>query len=131
MRRYPDWLHHELINWSRWCWLGAYPHPLPSSHCASIEYRYIAPSVFAKDDDIPFHAVVHEHHARRVQAVYERLPKIERLVLCAEYPKRYESGRYEHGQIGAARRLHISLAEYEAALFSGAEKVWDVFEVRT
>jgi len=129
IERYPEWVHLELINWSRFCWEGAYPHPLPPRHCTSIEYRYINPSIYGKDDAPPPHILANAHHAMRVQNVFIALPDIQRLVLIAEYPKRMESGRADHGIVGAARRLRIRVAEYEYALSCAGIKVMHAFVV--
>jgi hypothetical protein len=131
LQNYPGWLHHELMNWSRWCWLGAYPHPLPSNRCASIEREYIPVGnaekrVEAERKPIP----PNEINADLVQRVWRKMDDGPRLVLRAEYPQRNASGRQEFGRIGAARCLHMCVAEYERHLCTAIGLVWDVFEGR-
>lgn len=128
-RNYPAWVHEELMNWSRWCWRGEYPHPLPHTACGSVErnYQRISDEGTAENvRPIPPNAA----HARVVQAVWELMPTLPRQVLRAEYPQRHESGRAEHGRKGAAIRLRISLEEYEAALSVATYRVLRAFEVR-
>ena len=66
------WLDAELRNWARWCWSGAWPHPLPPSHCASIEHRYLAPSDLSAEVDA-------EEIARRIQIVRDRAEIVHRV----------------------------------------------------
>ena len=130
IERYPEWVHFELINWSRFCWEGSYPHPLPPRHCTSIECRYLAPSVSEENESTePPYILANAHNAMRVQNVFIGLPETQRLVLIAEYPKRRESGRADHGTVGAARRLRIRVAEYEYALSCAGIKVMHAFVV--
>ena len=127
LRRFPDWLHHELLNWSRWCWLGAWPHPLPPSHCGSVERDYTRFGVDGSADDarpIP----PNESRALIVNGVWRDLPAAPRQVLRAESPQYHESGRAEFGRVGAARRMRMCLREYEAALCVAAGRVWEAFE---
>ena len=129
LRTYPDWIHAELINWSRWCWLGAWPHPLPPEYCGSIERNYPGhrlPEGNADDEARPIQP--NETNARIVDRVWKALPDLPRLVLRAEYPQRYESGRVEHGRAGAARWLHVSLRDYEAGLIVAIGRIWEAFE---
>ncbi len=64
-----------------------------------------------------------------MQAVWERLHDQPRLVLKAEYPNRHDSGRIE-GRHVVARRMEVSLREYENALAYAVNRVRDAFEVR-
>ena len=126
-RKFPDWIHHELQNWARWCWLGATPVPMSPGHCGSIESQYVRVNDENSSDGarpIP----PNEDRARRVDEVWRRLPDAPRLVLRAEYPQRWSSGRVEHGQAGAARRLHMSLRQYEEALAVAIGRVWEAME---
>ncbi len=130
-RHYPEWLHHELLNWSRWCWLGAYPHPLPPSHCYSIEHQFAGWRLPEGADVAPLPEKLPapiEARARIVNDAWSALPDLPRMVLRAEYPQRRESGRLEYGQAGAARRLHIRLSEYEGALVMAIGRVWTALE---
>jgi len=127
--RVPDWLHHELINWARWCWSGRWPHPLPADHCGSAEHVYSRyPREYADDEirSLP----PNETHAQIVDVVWHRLPAGPRQVLRAEYPQYHASGRAEFGRIGAARRLGMRLHDYEAALWFACGRVRDAFEDR-
>lgn len=123
----PEAAHFELINWSRFCWEGAYPYPLPATHCFSFEHHYQAPSDLGDKDAPPPRIVANAHRALIVQGVYQILPINSRLVLRAEYPQRRASGRAEYGMVGAARRLHIRLSEYEYALQRAVDKVQEAF----
>ena len=125
--RIPDLAHFELINWSRYCWEGSFPHPLPPSHCYSFEHNYLAPSDMSNEDAPKPRIPANEYNAKRVQKVFMALPTAQRLVLRAEYPMRHVSSRKEFGMVGAARKLHISLCEYEYALHSAASKVMEEF----
>jgi hypothetical protein len=126
-RTYPEWVHQELMNWARWCWKGAYPHPLPPTVCASIEKNYQRISDEGTVDDVK-PVPPNEAHAKRVQAVWDALPRIGQQVLRAEYPQRFESGRAVDGRYAAARWLHMSLSEYESCLSMACYRVMVEFE---
>jgi hypothetical protein len=129
LRHFPEWLHYELLNWSRWCWQGAWPHPLPPSICGSAERDYTRFRADSSSDDarpIPPNA----SRALIVDGVWHGLPPAPRQVLRAEYPQYHASGRAELGRCGAARRLRMSLRDYEAALGVAASRVWDALEGR-
>jgi len=119
LRAVPEWVHHELLNWSRWCWSGAYPHPLPPCRCASLEGNY---SRFSEDTDaeaidkkpIP----VNFANAKIVQGVYEILPYLPQQVLRAEYPQRHEQKRV----------VHVGRDEYDAALSVAIFRVMVAFD---
>lgn len=130
-RSYPDWVHHELMNWSRWCWLGPWPHPLPMQTCASIEReytRYRLPEYGEDESPPPPRIEPNEINAQIVDRVWKALTPGPHFVLRAEYPQRMESGRLEFGKLGAARRLGMSLAEYEAHLVTAVGRVLEAFE---
>jgi hypothetical protein len=127
LRRFPDWLHHELLNWSRWCWQGAWPHPLPPSHCASAEHEYTRlRGDISSDETRPIQA--NETRALIVDGVWRRLPPLPKQVMRAEYPQYHASGRSEFGRVGAARRMRMRLHDYEVALTVAGGRVWDAFE---
>ena len=129
LRHFPEWLHHELLNWSRWCWLGAWPHPLPPSHCGSAERDYTRFRVdVCPDEPRPIPPI--ESRALIVDDVWHRLPQAPKQVLRAEYPQYHDSWRAEFGRAGAARRMGLALGDYEAALCVPAGRVWDAFEGR-
>lgn len=132
--RIPDAVHEELLNWSRWCWLGAWPHPLPPTHCGSLEAQYRAPLNVNFDESQeappPPRIRPNERHARMVQETWEKLPNFERLVLKAEYPGRESAGRNE-GRLVAARRLGIDEWAYDRHLQSAVLKVQEAFRCYT
>lgn len=122
----PDWLHAELLNWSRWCWQGDWPHPLPPRSCASIERNYRRTAEDATADEArpipPF-----EPAARRVDIAWRRLPHLERRVIRLEYPQRhlYESRRE------AAIALGLSVRQYREALQRAFGELWKGLECGT
>ena len=125
--RVPDRIHKELLNWSRWCWLGPWPHPLPPTSCASAERAYRAPPEC--NDEVagtppPPPIQPNERNALRVQAVWDGLHDKPRLVLKAEYPA------HEGPRIEAARRLRMTLGEYETHLRYAVGRVEAEFAVR-
>lgn len=96
----PDWIDAELRNWSAWCNSGAWPHPLPPDHCASIEHRYQAPSDIGAEVDAEEAArripIVRER-AEIVHRVYlDRLTERERRVLVVRYVHRTPADRVAH-----------------------------------
>lgn len=126
MNRIPDAAHHELLNWSRWCHLGAWPHPLPPTKCGSLEANYRAPPDWNPEDE-PLPPVIrpNEKHARKVQAIYDALPDDRmRLVIQAEYP-----GRHKHdGRVSAAHAIGLSVRVYEDLLGYVIHRVEHEFE---
>jgi hypothetical protein len=129
---YPEWVHQELQNWARWCWLGAWPHPIPPSECMSLEHLYVRVNEDGSTESVDDKPVKpNEPHARLVQVVWDSLPRLPQLALRAEYPQHFESGRVEHGRIAAARYCHMSLGQYESALQFGVFRVERAFEVTT
>lgn len=113
MVRIPDKVHEELLNWSRWCWLGEWPHPLPATHCGSLESQYRAPQNVNFEENLedlpPVRIRPNERHAKRVQNVYEALDGFGKLVLKSEYPCRAERG----SRTQAAHRIGLTLPQYE------------------
>ena len=129
LRHFPEWLHHELLNWSRWCWRGPWPHPLPPVCCGSAERDYMRFRVENSCDEarpIPANA----SRASVVDAVWRNLPDVPKRVLRAEYPQYHGSGRAEFGRVGAARRMRMRLHDYDAALCVAADRVWNAFEAK-
>ena len=118
----PEWLRHELLNWSRYCWSGAYPHPLPPQTCRSIEKHY---QRISEDGDAsvdrPIQPIISQ--ALRVQAIWEAMDHLPKQVLRAEYPQRHASGRAEAGRSAAARWLGISVSSYDSALSTACYQV--------
>lgn len=120
-----DWVHHELMNWARWCWLGPLPHPLPPDHAMSLEGNYIPPAewgeeVITEAKPIPPNA----DNAKKVQAVFDSATEAERQVMRAEYP---QHGLYE-SRFQAARSFGMSKRYYLMALDSVRDKVRKEFE---
>lgn len=127
MRTYPDWLHVELVNWSRWCWSGAWPHPLPPSTCGSIEaehVRYRTENTTDEARDPPPYAP----HAEIVQATWERMDDKPKRVLLAEYPQRHKYERIK-SRAAIAKRIGLhSEKDYSDALTVAVEQVRRAFE---
>lgn len=93
----PDHVHQELVNWSRWAWIGEWPHP------------GMAPIL--EDEDSPRLPPPHEPSACVIQKAWERMHTEARLVLRAEYPGRSGKGRAED-----AARLRLTVDHYEGVL---------------
>lgn len=95
-----DWIDHELRNWARWCWSGAWPHPLPPDHCASIEHRYVAPSDLGAEvdaEEVARRIPIVRDRAEIVHRVYrEQLTDRERRVLVVRYIHRTPADRVSH-----------------------------------
>lgn len=115
--RISDALHQELTNWARWCWSGAWPHPLPATECGSLEAGYRAPPQWGDDRDGRRAPIVrpNDRRARAVQVVWEKLAPDERAVVKEEYPAALE-WRCVQGREAAAQRLGMSLGSYEHLL---------------
>lgn len=124
VRTYPDWVHHELQNWARWCWLG--PSPVPQEdRCKSLECNYSR--ISEEGDKAERRIMPHIENAQIVQSAFERMPGLQRKILIIEYPKKYLLSK---GRSIAARALGITRTEYESALFNAACKVETAFEVK-
>lgn len=128
-----DFSHHECCNWAAWCWLGEYPHPLPATQCGSAEGDYRAPPEWCQDTmDAPEPPKIkpNTRNAQIVQDLWESWPTASpaRQVLKAEYPARHTSGRVEGGRDVAARRLNMSVREYEMALSWASKKIEEAFK---
>lgn len=92
---FPAWVEMEMWNWSRYCWDGAWPHPLPSTVCVSIEHRY-RPQGLGVDPEPPRKIPINQERALVVESVYKKLPLAEQRVLQAEYPRRHEYDEYNY-----------------------------------
>lgn len=128
MLRIPDRIHEELLNWSRWCHLGAWPHPLPRTQCGSLEGDYRAPvweELGEEEAPPPPRIRPNERNARRVQEAWESLEGFPRLTLKAEYPASNHSDRVER-----ARMLRLTLQQYENNLQIAVNRVEAAFAVR-
>ena len=119
-----DWIDAELRNWARWCWSGAWPHPLPPSHCASIEHRYQAPSDIGAEVDA-------EEVARRIPIVRDRAEIVHRVYLdrLTERERRVLVVRYVHRTPAdqVARRTRLSEALVAEATMVAARLVGEAF----
>lgn len=110
MYRVPNALHALLINWARWCHLGAWPHPLPPTQCGSLEGNYTVPAWEALDSEEAVQQKPirpNERDARKIQSAWEALEGFPRLALKAEYPAKV-CGRTE-----AAGKLGLTIQQYE------------------
>lgn len=128
-----DAIHEELLNWSRWCWQGEWPHPLPATQCGSLESQYRAPDYWNPDDaEEKMRAAYHrpnERHAKVVQAVYDDMldnQPMAALVLKAEYPGRATRGN----RTVAAHKLGLSVHLYDLWFKVAISRVEAAFEVR-
>ena len=128
--RIPDAIHEELKNWERACHLGPWPHPLPATHCGSLESQYRPPDYWNQEDaeEAMRKAYVRPNmrHAQIVQEVWADLPTDEKMILQAEYPARW---KYRN-RTNAAAVLGYPMWLYEAALSSAVTKVGESFAVR-
>jgi len=124
-QRIPEWVEHEIQNWVRWCWSGAWPHPLPPTQCASAERYYRAPSDLGEVESSP--PPPHAAHAQIVQRAYDAMLPQEKFVMKAEYIQPWESGRIRYGRAGAARRLKVPLSTYETILRSACFRIERAF----
>lgn len=111
MRTYPSWLHAELINWARWCWMGDYPGPTPQTTCVSFE-KHWRPTEWESDPDDRGRTFVDEDMALNIDLIWRKLPATPRLILRAAYPKRY---LYETPQ-EAAKEAGVKMSEWEEEL---------------
>ncbi len=119
----PDSVHHELLNWARWCWSGAWPHPLPPTECGSLEAGYRAPPMWGEDHERRVPVIrPNEPRARIVQEAWEKLPKDEKAVIKEEYPASMQP-RLVQGHEAAARRLAMRLETYEHLLGQAVKRI--------
>lgn len=124
----PDRTHEELRNWSRWCHLGAWPHPLPRTQCGSIEGDYDIPEWEALEhEEAPQQKPIrpNERHARVVQTVWESLEGFPRLALKSEYP----GNDFRSDRADRARALRLTVQQYENNLQVAVNKVEAAFAI--
>lgn len=115
-----DWIDAELRNWARWCWSGAWPHPIPPDHAASAEGKYIAPSDLGEPDE-PRPPKPNHERAELVHRVFmDRLTQTERWALIHRYVRRTEEPI-------ALRRMKVSRDVFETTLVNAARKVGEAF----
>lgn len=125
---FPAFVVQELWNWSRWCWTGEWPHPMPPQACGSVERAY--PSGQDREGDEPPRPIpVCVETARRVQILYDFLPLAEQRIMQEEFPRRHEYGdmKPHERQDAAARKIGISLAYYKVSLNHIKSLVWNEF----
>lgn len=127
----PSWVQDEIWNWSRWCWLGDLPHPMPMTTCASGERAFPSGMDRDEEEEAPPQRPVPVNHdrARRVEQIYQALPLIERRAIQAEYPRRNEYGEATKTErhTKAARNLAISVASFRDVIDRFKQKVWREF----
>lgn len=109
----------ELWNWSRWCWQGEWPHPLPPTSCGSGERNF--PSGIDRESDEPPPRppiLVHRDRALKIHGIYKRLHLVEQRVMQFEYPRRHELGDLTRPQryAKAADKIGIPVALYRDIL---------------
>lgn len=129
MLRIPDRIHQELMNWSRWCWLGQWPHPLPATQCGSAEGEYRAPpewDVEISELERTSRIRPNERQARIVQGAWEKLDGFPRLTLKAEYPGNDHQG-YRRDR---ATALGLTVQQYENNLQIAINAVEAAIEAR-
>lgn len=126
--RLTDRIHEELLNWSRWCHLGAWPHPLPRTQCGSIEGDYLIPAWTALElEEAPQQKPIrpNERHARMVQAAWESLEGFPRLTLKAEYP----GNDHRSDRQARALGLRLTAQQYENNLQVAVNRVEAAFAI--
>ena len=129
MYRVPNEIHSELCNWSAWCWLGAWPHPLPRTQCGSIESDYLIPqweAVELEEAPPPSRIRPNERQARKAQAAWELLEGFPRLALKAEYP----GNDYCADRQDRAHGLRLTVQQYENNLQIAVNKMEVAFALR-
>lgn len=125
----PPAVHAEFENWSRACWSGSWPHPLPFNRAMSAEGRFVPEAGDVFDPPEPRPPKPNFERAEVVQRVFnDRLSHRERLVVIAEYPQRIRSGRRDSGIERAARSLGLTARLYEDSLRRAARLVEIAFE---
>lgn len=125
----PPAVHAEFENWSRACWSGSWPHPLPFDRAMSAEGRYTPEAGDVFDPPEPRPPKPNFERAAIVQGVFDgRLTHRERLVVIAEYPQRIRSGRKDYGVSRAARWAGLPVRDYEASLRRAGRMVEMAFE---
>ncbi|TAL90923.1 MAG: hypothetical protein EPN62_00885 [Candidimonas sp.] len=134
---FPAWVEMEMWNWSRWCWDGPWPHPLPSTVCASMEHRYV-PVHLGTDEPPARKTPINHERALVVESVYKKLPLAEQRVLQAEYPRRHEYDEYNYrfelirnvrAKV-APRKIGITPFYYQLALERALNLVMRAFQAK-
>lgn len=126
MSNIPDWLKAELQNWSRWCWSGPYPHPLPPDHCYSIESNYVRFREENTTAEAP-QPKPNERNALIVNRVYKSLPKPQQKALVAEYPQHH---KYKTKAAAVRGTGFANAKSYDQELFKAISKVWSAFDTK-
>lgn len=122
----PNWIDGELRNWSRWCWSGEWPHPLPIGRAASIEGHYLPESDLGADvehDEIARRVPVIADRAERVHAVYRSVDRRAQRAMKLRYIDGWPAHR-------VPMLMHVSVPMYEAAMLSVVRCVSAAFEGR-
>ncbi|WP_313457208.1 hypothetical protein [Achromobacter sp.] len=125
----PRWVEDEIRNWARAQWEGDWPGPRRMEQDAP-DLCEFPPQPGHDDDDEPVRIPVNHERARRVNALYEALPLVERRVVQAEYTRRADYGDLPgHLRQGTACRvIGITLPYYKVALGSFKQQVWRTFK---
>lgn len=127
MNAIEKWLDFELRNWSRWCWIGSYPHPLPPRTCGSLEGDYIPPP-WDGMDLIVRPPPPNEVNANLVDKVWRNLPENPKKVLRMEYPQRHLWEGAISGHRAAARLVGLSYRKYMDVLVVAVDRVRKAFD---
>lgn len=118
------WIDAELRNWGRFCHSGQLPHPMPPTHCRSIEHRYIAPSDLGREldaEEIARRIPIIRDRAEIVHRVYrERLTQREQRVLVVRYVRRVPDDQVH-------RTLRLPRAAVATATIAAARLVGEAF----
>lgn len=118
----PDWLKYEMENWSRYCWSGSYPHPLPPTHCGSPEWQYERIREEGEIESVDNKPIpINYTNAKIVQSVYDALPIHQAQALRAEYPQRH-SGTRRHYIMQVGKKV------YDSALNSALYRITIAFQ---
>ncbi|WP_434642562.1 hypothetical protein [Achromobacter piechaudii] len=125
----PRWVEDEIHNWARSQWEGDWPGPRRMLHEAPHACEF-PPLPGHDDDDEPLRIPVNHERARRVHALYEALPLVERRVVQAEYTRRadYADLSASARQDQACPVIGIALPYYKVALGSFKQQVWRIFK---
>lgn len=125
----PRWVEDEIRNWARSQWEGDWPGPRRMAQDEP-DVCTFPPLPGHDDDDQPLRIPVNHERARRVHALYEALPLVERRVVQAETTRRADYGDLPAHlrQEKACRAIGVTLPYYKVALGSFKQQVWREFK---
>lgn len=93
---YPSFVRAEIENWIAWCWQGESPEPREPNRCRSAEGAYrVINNNSEETTPPPSKPIIHAPSAERVQAVFDRMPRLTRRVLQYEYTHRSRYDQWE------------------------------------